>query len=143
MQASGKEKIIETVLSLCGMRCDLCLAYRPNIEIHPENRQILSDGWHTYFGFRISPEDIECDGCFPDGKPTIDSECKVKPCVTARGLENCAGCRDYICKKLASILATFESIQLNFDHPIPDADRQRLVFPYENADRLAALHQKK
>ena len=125
------------------MRCDLCLTYRPNIEMRPENRQILSDSWHTYFGFLIPPEEIECDGCFADGKPTIDSKCKVKPCVTTRGLENCAGCREYICEKLASILVTFESIQMKFDQPIPDSDRQRFIFPYENADRLAALHQKK
>ena len=134
---------MKLVISLCGMRCDLCLAYRPNIELHPENRQILSDGWFMYFGFRISPEEIECDGCFADGKPTLDSKCKVKPCVTARGIENCAICTDYICKNLSNILVTFETMQLKFDHPIPDADRLRFIFPYENADRLTALRKKK
>jgi len=134
---------MEPILSLCGMRCDLCMAYRPKIELHPENRQILSDGWYTYFGFRIPPEEIECDGCFADGKPTLDSECKVKPCVTARGIASCASCTDYICEKLSDILVTFETMQSKFDHPIPDADRQRFIFPYENADRLTALHKRK
>ena len=119
------------------------MAYHPNIELHPENRQILSDGWYTYFGFRIPPEEIECDGCFADGKPTQDSECKVKPCVTGRGIENCASCADYICEKLSDILVTFEAMQSKFDHPIPDADRQRFIFPYENTDRLTALHKRK
>jgi len=54
---------MEPKLSLCGFRCDLCLAYKPNIEAVPENRQVLSDGWHEYFGFRLSPEAIYCEGC--------------------------------------------------------------------------------
>lgn len=37
------------VVTRCGYRCDLCLAYKPNVEAHPENRQRLSDGWHRYF----------------------------------------------------------------------------------------------
>lgn len=134
---------MEEVLSLCGMRCDLCMAYRPNIEGHPENRQILSDGWYKYFGFRIPPEEIECDGCFPDGQPTLDNECAVKPCVTKRNLENCAGCEEYICDKLSKILVTFESIQEKFEQPIPEVDRQRFIFPYENAARLVKLSNKK
>ena len=134
---------MKQILSLCGMRCDLCMAYRPNLEGHPENRQILSDGWHKYFSFRIPPEEIQCDGCFSDGKPTQDSTCEVKPCVTERGLENCAGCEDYICEKLSKILVTFEAIQEKFEQPIPEIDRQRFIFPYENAARLAELRDKK
>jgi len=134
---------MQTILSLCGMRCDLCMAYRPNVESHPEYRQLLSDGWHTYFGFRIPPEQLECDGCFPDGNPTLDNECPVKSCVTARGLENCADCEDYICDKLRGILVTFEGIQAKFDHPIPADDRQRFIFPHENAQNLAALRREK
>jgi len=125
------------------MRCDLCMAYRPNVEAHPEYRQLLSDGWHTYFGFRIPPEQLECDGCFPDGNPTLDSECPVKPCVTARGLANCADCEDYICDKLEGILVTFEGIQAKFNQPIPDDDRGQFILPYENAQNLAALRREK
>jgi len=130
---------MEQMISLCGMRCDLCLAYQPNIDAHPENRQLISDGWHTYFGFRIPPEDIHCNGCFPDGKTTLDSECPVKPCVTARNLVHCAECTDYICEKLAGILVDFDQIQSKLGDPIPDIDRQRFIFPYENKERLAEL----
>jgi len=30
---------MEPILTRCGYRCDLCLAYRPNIDANPENRQ--------------------------------------------------------------------------------------------------------
>ena len=134
---------MEQILSLCGMRCDLCMAYRPNLEKQPENQQILSDGWFKYFGFRIPPEDINCVGCFPDGNPTLDSGCEVKTCVTDQKLENCAGCKDYICDKLSDRLVTFEAIQEKFDQQIPEIDRQRFIFPYENAARLAKVRNKK
>ncbi len=134
---------MQPVISLCGMRCDLCLAYQPNIAAHPENRQILSDGWHTYFGFRIPPEQIECNGCFPNGEMTLDSTCQVRPCVTERQLDNCASCEAYICDKLDQILVSFDEMQAKFDTPIPEQDRQNFIFPYENKDRLAALRKTK
>lgn len=130
---------MNVITSCCGMRCDLCLAFRPNVEAHPENREMISDGWHTYFGFRIPPEKITCDGCFSGGSPTIDSECPVHPCVSARDLQNCAECEAYICDKLDQILVTFESIQAKFDDPIPENDRRRFIFPYENKERLKSL----
>ena len=54
------------MLTRCGYRCDLCLAYAPNVSAHPENQQILSDGWFQYFGFRLPPEQIYCDGCLAE-----------------------------------------------------------------------------
>ncbi|MDY6872824.1 MAG: DUF3795 domain-containing protein [Chloroflexota bacterium] len=130
---------MEPVLSLCGMRCDLCLAYHPNLVAHPENAQFLSDGWEKYFGFQIPPEQIHCDGCFATGNPTLDDECPVRPCVTERGLADCAACEDYVCKKLEQRLTRFEDIQAKFDAPIPEEDRRLFILPYENADRLKAI----
>lgn len=133
---------MQAKLSKCGFRCDLCLAYRPNIELHPENRKKLSDGWHTYFGFRIPPEDIFCAGCSAEGEPILDKECPVRPCVVERDLPNCASCDQYICHKLTQRLITFDEIQAKFSQAIPAADRQQFIFPYENAQRLEQLRQK-
>ena len=35
---------MEPILTRCGYRCDLCLAYKPNVAGNPSNRQKLSDG---------------------------------------------------------------------------------------------------
>jgi hypothetical protein len=43
---------MEPILTRCGYRCDLCLAYKPNVAENPSNQQKLSDGWFKYFGFR-------------------------------------------------------------------------------------------
>lgn len=134
---------MEAIISKCGYRCDICLAYKPNLEKHPENRQILSDGWHKYFGFRIQPKDIYCDGCHSNEGRQIDGSCPVRPCVMEHGVENCANCEDFICEKLQTRRVNFQEIQAKFDKPIPDRDRARFIKPYENENRLNTLRVKK
>jgi len=132
---------MEPILSRCGYRCDECLAYRPNIEREPANRQILSDGWHEYFGFRIPPESLCCDGCMTENPRLIDTGCPVRPCAIERGLDNCAQCGEYICGRLTERLVVFEEIQARMGADIPAEDRARFIEPYENRQRLDALRQ--
>ena len=132
---------MDEILSRCGFRCDLCMAYRPNIESHPENRQLLSDGWFKYFGFRIQLENILCEGCLNNQCVTLDQECPVRPCVVAHGFENCAGCEEYVCEKIKERLVTFEGIQAHFNEPIPVEDRNRFIRPYENKNCLETIRQ--
>jgi len=134
---------MDPILSKCGYRCDLCLAYKPNLELHPENKQILSDGWHKYFGFRIQPKDIYCDGCSSLKGKQIDSSCPVRPCVIERGIDNCADCEDFICEKLQTRMVDFQEIQKRFDQPIPEVDHARFITPYENRNRLITRRLKK
>ncbi len=130
---------MEPILSRCGYRCDLCLAYAPNIQSHPENAQLLSDGWFYYFGFRIEPDDIYCDGCLAENARLLDTTCPVRPCVIARQLENCAQCADFYCAKLKERLVTLEEISAKHANPIPRQDYLRFIMPYENQLRLEAL----
>lgn len=130
---------MEEVLTRCGYRCGLCLAYRPNVEANPSNREILSDGWHQYFGFRIPPEQIVCDGCMTEHGQLIDKGCPVRPCVIERGLENCALCADYGCEKVKSRMVVWEEIVASAGRPISDADRARFIAPYENKVRLEEI----
>jgi hypothetical protein len=130
---------MERILSRCGYRCDLCLAYRPNVQANPSNQQNLSDGWHKYFGFRIPPEKIMCDGCMADDPHLVDNACPVRPCVIERALRNCAGCADYECERLAERLVNYEDVAARFGSPIPEEDRARFIAPYENKQRLEEL----
>ncbi len=130
---------MEAILTRCGYRCDLCLAYRPNVENNPANQQKLNDGWFHYFGFRIPPEKILCDGCMADNPQLIDQSCPVRPCVIERGLENCAHCKLYACEKLGERLVIFEEVQQRIGTAIPELDRTLFIRPYENKTRLDAL----
>ena len=131
------------ILTRCGYRCDLCLAYRPMVEANPSNRQVLSDGWVKYFGFRIEPENIICDGCLADHPKTIDQECPVRPCVNERGLENCGYCDQYICEKLKDRIVEFDTIRERLQQDIPEEDRARFILPYENKLRLERIRARK
>ena len=131
--------MIEPIVTRCGYRCDLCLAYGPNVAAHPENRQILSDGWHRYFGFRIPPAEISCDGCTAEDPELIDNGCPVRPCAMERGLDNCSQCEDAVCEKLETRIVTREEVRERVGHEIPAEDYERFIRPYENAIRLEAL----
>jgi hypothetical protein len=127
------------ILARCGYRCDLCLAYTPNVEANPSNQQVLGDGWHKYFGFRIPPEKIRCDGCISARPQLIDKACPVRPCVIERGFANCSECPDYVCEKLAERLVVYEELAAGTPRPIPEEDRRRFIRPYENRQRLDLL----
>jgi len=127
------------ILTRCGYRCDLCLAYRPNVE-RDDRRQALSDGWHEYFGFRIPPEKIICDGCMSGDDPKlIDKACPVRPCVIAQDIENCAHCDDYICDKLKERIVGYDEIQKRHGKPIPKSDYENFIKPYESRERLERI----
>jgi len=132
----NSEQKMEAIITKCGYRCDLCLAYKPNVEAHPENRQILSDGWHKYFGFRIQSEDIYCDGCLSEGGKLIDKSCPVRPCAIEHGVDHCDQCEEFVCEKLQGRLVDFNEIQVRFGEVIPQEDRQRFIMPYENKTRF-------
>lgn len=130
---------MDQILTRCGFRCDLCLAYRPNVEADPASQQILSDGWHEYFGFRIPADAIICDGCMAENPRLIDEKCPVRPCVIDKGLANCSECEDYTCGKLAERLVVYEELAARRAAPIPVEDRTRFITPYENKERLDLL----
>ena len=130
---------MEPILTRCGYRCDLCLAYKPNIESNPTNQQILSKGWHKYYGFQISPEAICCDGCMSEEPKLIDQDCPVRPCVIERGLGNCSECDDYVCKKLKARLVVYEEVKKRVKAEFPEEDYLCFIRPYENKKRLETI----
>ncbi len=128
-------------MTRCGYRCDLCLAYKPNVEKNPANQQKLSDGWFKYFGFRLPAEEICCDGCMSDNPKLIDQSCPVRPCVIEKGLDNCAQCGQYICEKLIERLVVLEQVKQRVGAEISEDDYVCFIQPYENKLRLDALRQ--
>ena len=130
---------MEPILTRCGYRCDLCLAYKPNVEYSPTNQQKLSDGWYKYFGFRIPPEKIICDGCMSENPKLIDLSCPVRPCVIEKGLDNCAECEHYICEKLTERLVVYEEVKNRVNAEIPVDDYLCFIRPYENKRRLDSI----
>lgn len=131
------------IITRCGYRCDLCLAYRDNIQID-DKRELLSEGWNKIFGLELDPEDIYCDGCLSckaDIK-LIDSGCKVRPCVISKGIENCSQCKEFPCEILEDKLVRYDELKEGLDFKISRSERKNFIKPYENYDRLIQLKEK-
>ncbi len=127
---------MEKIVSRCGYRCDLCLAFAPNAQT-TDRRKRISDGWFKIFGFRIPEEEIACDCCKNDGN-LIDTSCPVRPCVLSKGIDTCGTCPDFICDKLQSRMVDFERLVIERG-PISEEDRELFVRPYESRQTLEEL----
>ena len=131
---------MKPILARCGYRCDLCPAYRENIR-GPEDQQRVSDGWFRYFGFRIPPEAIRCDGC-RDARPRarrIDAACPVRPCAIDRECDTCATCPEFGCARLEQRTVTRAWVEQRLGAVIAPADYRCFVRPYLGRPRLARL----
>lgn len=131
------------IITRCGYRCDLCLAYRENIE-KDDKRELLSKGWNKIFGIELSPDEIYCDGCLSchDNTKLIDGNCPVRPCVISKSIENCSQCDEFPCDILGGRLVKYDEWEERLDFKITRSDRKNFIKPYENYDRLNALMEK-
>ena len=130
------------LLTKCGFRCDLCLAYKANVE-KQDRRAELSDGWEKCFGFKIAAEKIYCEGCMTGDNPKlIDIKCPVRPCVIKKGLNNCSECGEYPCEKINERLVVYEQV-VKDKKDITESDRTLFIKPYENKVRLDELKRRR
>jgi hypothetical protein len=128
------------ILSKCGYRCDLCLAYGPNVE-REDRRAELSDGWHAIFGFRIPPEKIVCDGCTSGENPRlVDKSCPVRPCVVAKGLDNCGHCGDFPCDNIGERIVSRAELEKKLGRKLTKLEHEFFVKPYESRKWLDKIH---
>ena len=134
---------MKEIISRCGYRCDLCLAYKTK---NKDKLRKFSDGIFKYYGIRLSLEEFYCDGCMADDKENpklIDTECKVRPCVIKKELENCAFCDQYPCKDLETKMIDSKKIAKKFEKPIPDEAYKLFIKPYESRTVLDRIRTKK
>ena len=95
----GAEMIEKKVFSKCGMRCDLCLIYRPNVEKEDRRREICDVFSKVIPGYDLDPSMTICDGCSceKDDPVLLDPTCNARKCVIQKELEHCGYCSAYPC----------------------------------------------
>ena len=129
----------DIIVSKCGYRCDLCLAYQPNVEKN-DRRKELSDGWFNIYGFRIEPELIHCEGCVSSESPNlIDKNCPIRPCVVDKNIENCAYCDNFVCEKFRERGVRREQIEIKLNRELDESEYELFVKPYESENRLKKI----
>ena len=93
---------MDRMIGYCGYSCHLCAARSQD----PQVRQQLVDGWRKIFGHEnYTAENVQCDGCRQDGR-LADKSCEARPCATERGVESCALCEEFICKKVRQLISS-------------------------------------
>ena len=87
------------VYSKCGMRCDLCLVYNPNVEKNDRREEICKVFGKVWKGYASNPKEIICEGCCTDKEDAIlfSPGCEVRECVMKKNLEHCGYCDKYPC----------------------------------------------
>jgi hypothetical protein len=108
------------MIGYCGYSCHLCAARSDD----PAVRQRLVDGWRKILGHeRYTVENVRCDGCRSDGR-LADKECKARPCAIERGVESCALCDDFVCKKVGHLLASREGMLVFLNRKLGSVSEQ-------------------
>jgi len=92
----------DVMVACCGLRCDRCPALLARKSDDRELREKTAKEWSAQYNAVIEPEQINCEGCHPDGEVHFShcSRCEIRACALERGLENCAHCGEYPCARL-------------------------------------------
>lgn len=95
------------VTAYCGLMCSECPTYLATRDDDDSARARTAALYAEKFGFDLTPDQINCDGCISEGGRLMAycRECAIRACCRARGLENCAVCSDQPCDNLAAFHA--------------------------------------
>lgn len=87
------------IFSKCGMRCDLCLIYRPNVKREDRRVEICNAWKKIWQGFSPDPNTVICDGCCSEKEDAVlfSPSCEARKCVIDKGYEHCGYCDQYPC----------------------------------------------
>lgn len=94
----------DTMRGYCGYNCGKCAGRSEDKEL----RRKMVDGWKRIFGHTMYTEDnmpilSPCPGCKSDGE-VADKICEARPCAKEKGVEFCADCDEFICKKVGGLM---------------------------------------
>jgi hypothetical protein len=96
-------KIMEHMIAYCGLECTECLAYKATQTNDRKALEAVAAQWREAFNMPdLTADSVICDGCLAvTGRLTgYCQTCKIRPCASERGLENCAACDEYACEDL-------------------------------------------
>ena len=110
------------MIAYCGLVCSDCPTFLATQNDDDIARKKTADFYAEKFGFRIKPEDINCDGCKSEGGKLIGycQSCEIRRCCREKGLENCTLCNEQPCENLIKFhefsidaKTSFEALKMN------------------------------
>lgn len=134
----------EVIYSKCGMRCDQCLIYRPNVEACDRRDEICKVFRKVWQGFSPDPNVIICDGCSAAeaGSTLFNPDCQTRQCVLGKGLDHCGYCTQYPCPSFPAEPTQEELIQKIDVQQLWTWEEEQLMQAYTCKKNMDAFRQK-
>jgi len=97
---------MEKLIAYCGLNCAECEAYIATKNDDQSLREKTAADWKKVHNYEGSPETINCSSCKGDGvKFAHCSQCEIRKCASAKGVENCSLCTEFkTCKTINDFL---------------------------------------
>lgn len=97
-------------IAYCGLDCGRCPAFLATRRGDREALAETAERWSAESGEAISAGSIICDGCRGQSGRINEfcAVCEIRKCAVGRGLDTCAGCELYPCRRLLRF-APYES----------------------------------
>ncbi|MCP3941027.1 MAG: DUF3795 domain-containing protein [Desulfobacteraceae bacterium] len=93
------------MIAYCGLNCSGCDAYIATQENNDDKRENAAQKWSKMYNAEIKSEQINCDGCKPDGIKFFHCNmCEIRKCCISNSVDSCAACENYICDILANFI---------------------------------------
>lgn len=133
------------MIARCGFKCHACVAFS-GINKTPEDQEAAARAWKRYYGLVVPVAEIRCNGCLSEdrgGYRFPEPGCNFSACVRKKGLDNCAACSDYPCRRLKRRMEDCDGVSEKFRDIIPRAEFRKCIAPYDPRSTLEALRKKK
>ena len=90
------------MIAYCGLVCSNCPTYLATRANDNEARKRTAELYEKKFGFKLKPEDINCDGCLSVGGKLIGycHSCEIRKCAINKDVAHCVDCDEQPCEKL-------------------------------------------
>ena len=107
-------------IAFCGLDCHQCPTFKATQADDDPARARTAAMLNQTYGFNMTVDDINCDGCHSQGSRLIRycQACAVRQCGRARGLDNCTACPDQPCEKLLDFHAFSPDARAAYDRLI-------------------------
>jgi hypothetical protein len=108
---------MDKIIAVCGITCSDCPAYIATVNDDDEKRRQTAEEWSKAYNADLKPENINCMSCLSAEGPVFHhcTQCEIRSCGMARGVENCAHCADYACDNLVKFFEMVPAARTTLD----------------------------
>ena len=99
---------MKEMIGYCGLDCEKCDAYLATINDDQQLREKTAQLWSELNHAEIHADDIDCEGCRPQGRKTYycGNICAIRQCAIKKAVVSCADCPE---AKGCQILMSFHA----------------------------------